>query len=149
MLIDKPDWSGTWRGMMHVYPKEAGPNNLQITLELGPFPTPENNCTLWKGTYRQDGKIVVVKDYRLCRRDTDEDLFTDERNGIILDTQWIAGELITPYKADQIFYVVTNRLRGDIFQEEIITVDDTNSTDKVQSLRTRVVYRTQMKRLHR
>lgn len=133
---------------MHVYPKEAGPSNLQITLQLGPFPTIENNCTLWKGTYRQDGQIIVIKDYRLCRRNSDEDLFTDERNGIILDSQWIGGELITPYKADNIFYIAINRLRGDIFEEDIITVDDHNYTQTVQSLKTRAFYRTQMKRIH-
>jgi hypothetical protein len=31
--------------------------------------------------------LVAVKDYRLCRRNSDEDLFTNEENGIILDSQ--------------------------------------------------------------
>lgn len=147
-ILGKPDWSGTWRGMMHVYPTDAGPKDMEVTLELGPFPTVENNCTLWRSTYRQKDEIQVIKDYRLCRRNSDEDLFTDERNGIILDTQWISGVLITPYKYDNIFYIAMNRLRGDIFEEEIITVDDKNKTEGVQSLRTRVVYRIEMKRVN-
>lgn len=133
--------------MMHVSPKDAGPTHLEVTLQLGPFPTVDNNCTMWHSTYRQEGKVVAIKDYRLCRRNSDEDLFTDERNGIILDSQWIGGELVTPYKSDNILYIAVNRFRGDIFEEEIITVDDINTTDKVQSLRTRAIYRTEMKRI--
>lgn len=145
---DKPNWSGTWRGMMYVYPREAGPENLEVTLQLGPFPTEENNCTTWLGTYRQHGQVVVVKDYRLCRRNSDEDLFIDEQNGIILDSQWIGGELITPYKAENMYFVVINRLRGDIFEEEIITVDEKNTGEKIQSLRTHAIYKSEMKRIN-
>jgi hypothetical protein len=70
--LDKPDWSGTWRGMMTVYPEEAGPTNLEMTLELGPFPTVDNNSTIWRSTYKQEEKIQAIKDYRLCRRNSDE-----------------------------------------------------------------------------
>lgn len=145
--LDKPDWSGTWRGLVHIYPPDAGPKDLEVTLELGSFPTAENNCTLWRGTFRKKGEVQVIKDYRLCRRNSDEDLFTDERNGIILDTQWIGGALVTPYEVDNIFYMAINRLRGDIFEEEIYTVDDRSKSQGVQSLRTRAVYRTEMKRV--
>jgi hypothetical protein len=133
--------------MVVVYPPEAGPAHLEMTLELGPFPTVNNNCTLWRGTYRREGKVEVIKDYRLCRRNSDKDLFTDERNGIILDTQWIGGELVTPYKADNVFYIAINRMRGDILEEEILTVNDREENQGVQSLRTQAVYRTEMKRV--
>jgi hypothetical protein len=146
LFLEKPDWSGTWHGSMTIYPETEGPVGLEVTLELGPFPTITNNCTLWRSTWRSKEQADIVKDYRLCRRNNDEDLFTDERNGIILDTQWIGGILVTPYKADGIFYIVTNRLIGDIFEEEIITVDDTSIGKGVEALRTRAVYRTQMKR---
>lgn len=132
---------------MIVYPESGGPKGLESTLELGPFPTAANNCTLWKNTLRQEGQRPVVKDYLLCRRNSDEDLFTDERNGIILDTQWIGNILITPYKADHIFYVVTNRFRGKTMEEEIITVNDTTSGTTVQVLQTYILYRTVYERI--
>jgi hypothetical protein len=118
-----------------------------MTLQLGPFPTVENNCTMWYATYRDEGRIVAVKDYQLCRRDSDQDLFTDEGKGIILDSQWIGDQLITPYRVDNIIYIAIDRLRGDIFQEEIITVNDKDSTEKIQLLQTQTVYRTIMKRV--
>jgi hypothetical protein len=145
--LDKPDWSGTWRGLLTIDPPDAGPSGMEVTLELGPFPTAANNCTRWHSTYRKDGEVQAIKDYRLCRRNSDEDLFTDERNGIILATQWIGEALISSYKADNVFYIVTNRMRGDIFEEEIVTVDDTSISPGVQSLRTRAVYRTKMRRV--
>ncbi|CAF1125208.1 unnamed protein product [Adineta steineri] len=147
LLLDKPDWSGTWRGMMKVEPAEAGPTQLEVTLELGAFPTVENNCTKWYGTYRQNGQIQVIKDYQLCRRNSDDDLFTDERNGIILDTQWIGGALVSSYKVDNIFYIAIMRMRGDILEEEIWTVDDKNTNQAVESLRTLAIYRLEMKRV--
>jgi hypothetical protein len=134
--------------MINIDPPDAGPANLEMTLELGPFPTVDNNCTMWRGTYRQEGRIVNIKDYRLCRRNSDEDLFTDERNGIILDTQWLGGELITPYKFENVFYTAVTRLRGDVLEDEIITVDDNSESKGVQSLRTRAVYRTVMERVN-
>ena len=132
---------------MIIYPPEAGPTNLEVTLKLGPFPTVDNNCTMWHSTFRREGKVEAIKDYRLCRRNSDEDLFTDERNGIILDTQWIGGILATPYKADNVFYMAVTRMRGDILEDEIMTVNDTMASQGVQSLRTKVIYRTEMKRV--
>lgn len=131
--------------MMTVYPEEARPSHLEMTLELGPFPTVDNNCTIWRGTYKQEEKIQAIKDYRLCRRNSDEDLFTDERNGIILDTQWIGGAFISSYKVDNAFYIAITRIRGDILEEEILIVDDTDVRQEVQSLRTRAIYHTEMK----
>ena len=132
---------------MNVYPQENGPDGLEITLELGPFPTNENNCTKWNGTYRQDENIVSIKDYRLCRRNSDEDLFIDEGEGIILDSQWIGNQLITPYRVENILYIVLNRLNGDYLEEQIITINENQSTDKIQRLKTQTIYRTMFKRI--
>jgi len=133
--------------MMTVYPEEAGPAHLEMTLELGPFPTVDNNCTIWRGTYKQEGTVQAIKDYRLCRRNSDEDLFTDERNGIILDTQWIGGVFVSPYKVDNVFYIAITRMRGDILEDEILTVDNNCMSEGVHSLRTRAIYRTEMTRV--
>ena len=141
-----PDWSGTWRGPIIVSPSTVQPQGLELTLELGPFPTAAKNCTKWLGTYRKDGKVEVVKNYLLCRRNSDDDLYTDEQNGIILDTQWIGDTLVTPYKAFDVFYLVAMKLRGDILEEEIFTANDT-ALPGIQALRTTAVYRTQLKRV--
>jgi hypothetical protein len=133
--------------MITVYPEEAGPTNLEMTLELGPFPTVGNNCTLWRGTYKQQEKVQAIKDYPLCRRNSDEALFTDEGNGIILDTQWIGGALVSPYKFANAFYIAITRMRGDLLEDEILTVDDTDVSKEVQSLRVRAIYHTEMKRV--
>ncbi len=58
--------------------------------------------------------LVAVKDYRLCRRNSDEDLFTNEENGIILDSQWIGHQL----RVDNILYIAINRLTGEFLKKK-------------------------------
>ncbi|UJR29453.1 hypothetical protein I4U23_010665 [Adineta vaga] len=144
----KPDWSGTWRGIIRTDPIDAGPTNIELTLELGLFPTMENNCTKWYGTYRQNGTIQVIKDYKFCRKTTENDYFIDEQNGIILDAQWIGNALVSSYKVDGIFFIAIDRMRENILEEEIWTIEDKNTNENVKSLRTRVYYNIQMKRIN-
>jgi hypothetical protein len=145
---DEPSWNGTWRGSLINYPTKLGSSSyVDVLLEIGLYPTIDNTCAMWRYTYSEDGKVQAVKDYRLCRGHGADDLVIDEGNGVKLATRWIGGVLVTPFKYDNLFLVSSTRMRGDILEEEILTVDDKPAINGPQSMHTRAIQRIEMKRV--
>lgn len=146
IIVDVPNWNGTWRGSLTNYPSRGPSPAVDVLLELGPFPVSDNTCTMWRYTYTESGKAPLVKDYRLCRGDGADDLFIDEGDGTKLAAQWIGDVLITPFKYDNLLLIDSMRVRDDVLEEEILTADDKHSTKGVVSLRARGIQRIQAKR---
>ncbi|CAF2259818.1 unnamed protein product [Rotaria magnacalcarata] len=144
---DKTIWNGTWYGSLTNYPMRLEFSSVNVLMEIGPYPTSDNMCTLWRTTYSQDEKILSIKDYRLCRGHGDDDVFIDEGNDIKLETRWIGDLLITPFKYDNLFLISITQLDEDILKEEIIMIDDKPAINGVLSLHTRAIQRLEMKRL--
>ncbi|CAF1492820.1 unnamed protein product [Rotaria sp. Silwood1] len=144
---DNPNWNGTWRGSLTNYPMRPGSSAVDVLMEIGPYPTSDNTCTVWRNTYLQGGEVQAVKDYRLCRGQGADDLVIDEGDDVKLETRWIGDVLVTPFKYDNLLLISSTRLRGDILEEEIVIIDDKPAIKGVQSMHTRAIQRIELKRV--
>ncbi|CAF3021304.1 unnamed protein product, partial [Rotaria sp. Silwood2] len=145
--LDNPKWNGTWYGSLTNYPTRPESSPMDVLMEIGPHPTSDNTCGMWRNTYTQNGQVQQVKDYRLCRGQGADDLFFDEGNGITLDARWIGDVLVTPFKYDNTLLVSCTRLIGDILQEEILIIDDKPAIKGPLSMRARSIQRLDVKRV--
>lgn len=116
-------------------------------MEIGPFPTEDRTCTKWKNTYSENGTVVNIKDYQLCRGNNASDLYIDEGADVKLASQYIGDVLVTPFRYDRLLLITQTRLLGDTLQEEILTINDVFSTQGIQSLTARLIQRITMKRV--
>lgn len=139
-------WAGQWRGTLTNLPGRPNAKPVDVLMEIGGVPRADNTCTAWRTTYSEGGAVKGVKDYRLCRGSGAEDLFIDEGNGIKLTARWIGDVLVTPFKYDNLLLITTNRLRGEVLEQEIITIDDQPAVKGVQPLRARSIQRIELRR---
>lgn len=136
-----PDLAGTWEGTLEDHPARPGAPRVDVTIELGALPTADSTCVPWRTTYREQGTVRMVKDYRLCRGQGAADLYVDEGEGLRLRADLIGGLLLSTFKAGTVLLTTRLAVRGDTLVEEIITAEDAPATDGVVSLRTRGVQR--------
>lgn len=142
-------WAGKWRGTLTNFPARANAQSskpVDVLMEIGGVPLADNTCTSWRTTYSEGGQVKGVKDYKLCRGTGADDLFVDENNGIKLTARWIGDVLVTPFKYDNLLLITTNRLRRDVLEQEIITIDDKPAIKGVQPLQTRGIQRIELRR---
>ena len=59
----------------------------------------------------------------------------------------IGDALVSPFKADDILLVSTMRLRGEVLEEEILTVDDKPAIKGVQPMVPKGVQRIELRRV--
>ena len=142
-----PNWTGTWRGSLVNLPARPGAPSVEVTREIGPLPSADNTCTPFKTTYAESGVVKQVKDYRLCRGAGLDDLFVDEGGGVKLTARLIGGTLVSPFKYDAILLISTMRLRDDVLEEEILTVEDKPATQGALPLRPRGIQRLEFRRV--
>ena len=140
-------WAGTWQGSLTNLPARAGAQPVEVTREIGEIPTEDEACTTWRSTYVENGEVRLVKDYRLCRGSGPDDWFIDEGDGIKLSSRWLDDVLVTPFKYDDILLIVSTRVRGDVMEEEILTVDDKPAIDGVQPMLPRSIQRMVLRRI--
>ncbi|CAF3153893.1 unnamed protein product [Rotaria sp. Silwood2] len=145
--LDNPNWNGTWHGSLINYPTRSESSPVDVLTEIGPYPTSDNTCAMWRNTYLQDGKVQGVKDYRLCRGQGADDLVIDEGNGVKLETRWIGDVLVTSFKYDNLLFISSTRLHGDILQEEILIIDDKPAIKGPLSMHARSIQRIETKRV--
>ena len=105
-------------------PAKPGATPVEVTMEIGAFPMTDNACTTWKTTYSEGGEIKTVKDYKLCRGTGASDLYIDEGDGVRLPARVIGEALVSPFKSGDTLLVSTMKMRGDVLEQEILTVDD-------------------------
>jgi hypothetical protein len=88
-----------------------------------------------------------VKDYKLCRGTGAADLYIDENNGIKLPARLLGDALISPFKYDNVLLISTMRLRGEVLEEEILTVDDKPAVTGVQPMNAKGIQRLEFRRI--
>ena len=55
-------------------------------MTIGAFPIQDATCAVWEKSYSENGRVVSIKEHRLCRGFGEEDLFIDEGNVVNLAT---------------------------------------------------------------
>ncbi|CAF1470077.1 unnamed protein product [Rotaria sordida] len=143
------NWTGTWYGATEAYPKGTLGNGWNVTFEIGPYPMVDNNCTMWRSIFKENGTIKLTKDNRFCREHGPDDLYIyDGSGGVKVAVQWIHNMLVSSFKYNGVFAVATMRMRGDILEEEIlITGDNPAIKDVMVSVRTHSIHLKTMRRM--
>ena len=141
-----PNLTGTWTGTLVNEPARASASRVDVMLEIGPMLTADNTCSAWKTTYSESGVVRQVKDYKLCRGSGPDDLYTDEGGGVRLTARWIGDVLVSPFRVDKVLLVAETRLRGDVLEEEILTIDDQPADKGIQPLKPRSIQRLTLRR---
>jgi hypothetical protein len=144
---DPGAWRGTWRGTLTNLPARPDAPTVEVTREIGAFPTADSSCTPLRTTYREAGVVRGVKDYRLCRRRGADDWYVDEGGGLTLAARWLGDVLVSTFKYDSLLLISTLRRRGDVLEEEIITADDRPAQPGPLSLKTRGLQRLRLERV--
>ncbi len=140
-------WEGKWTGKLTNIPAKPDAPQVEVTREIGPFPAGDNTCSTWKTTYSEGGAVKQVKDYKLCRGTGPADLYIDEGNGIKLPARVLGDSLVSPFKYDNVLLISTMRLRGEVLEEEILTVDDKPATTGVQPMQAKGIQRLEFRRV--
>jgi len=141
-----PSLTGTWKGTLINLPLKPEAPRIDVTMEIGRMPAADHECTPWKTTYSEAGVVKQVKDYHLCRGVRADDLVIDEGGGVQLTVRWIGDVLVSPFKYGKVLLVTETRVRGDVLEEEIFTVDDQPATEGVVSLTPRSIQRLTLRR---
>ncbi len=139
-------WEGKWKGTLVNLPSKPSTPPVEVTMEIGAFPVTDNACGAWKTIYSEAGEIKSVKDYKLCRGTGSADLYIDE-GGVRLPVRLIGDALVCPFKSDDTLLVSTMRLRGEVLEEEILTVDDKPAIKGVQPMVPKGIQRIEMRRV--
>jgi hypothetical protein len=92
---------------------------------------------------------MVTKEYRLCHGPAAGELEVDEGNGVRLASRLVADTLVTPFKYGQLLLLSSTRLRGEVLEEEIVTVDDKPAVEGPLSLHARGIQRITLRRVSR
>lgn len=140
-------WEGKWTGSLKNLPARPDAPQVEVTREIGAFPVADNTCSAWKTTYSEAGTVKQVKDYKLCRGTGSADLYIDEGNGIRLPARLLGDALVSPFKYDNVLLISTMRLRGEVLEEEILTVDDKPATSGVQPMQAKGIQRLEFRRV--
>lgn len=140
-------WEGKWSGKLTNFPARPDAPAVDVTREIGAFPSADNTCSMWKTTYSEAGVVKQVKDYKLCRGTGAADLFVDEGNGVKLPARILGDSLVSPFKYDNTLLISTVRLRGEVLEEEIITADDKPATTGVQPMQAKGIQRLELRRV--
>ena len=137
----RPDLAGTWRGTLVNYPTRPGAGVVDVTVELGALPQADSVCVPWKTTYREQGVVRGVKDYRLCRGAGPDDYAVDEGGGVVLPVRLLGDVLVSAFKTGALLLVTHLRVQGDTLTEEIMTIDDRPAADGLVTMRPRGIQR--------
>lgn len=140
-------WEGTWRGDLTNLPAKADAPKVEVTMEIGPFPSSNGECTKWRSTYSEAGETKSVKDYKLCRGTGVNDLYIDEGGGVRLPVRIIGDAMVSTFKHDETLLISTMRLRGEVLEIEILTVDDKPAVKGVVPMVPKGVQRIELRRI--
>lgn len=147
-LTPVPDWEGRWRGELVNLPLRPGAAPVTVSAEIGPWPA-VGTCSVWRRSFESRDHPPVTKDYRLCQGPAPGELHVDEGNGIRLASRLVADTLLTPFKYGQLILLTSTRLRGEVLEEEIVTVDDKPAVEGPLVLQARGIQRITLRRVSR
>lgn len=131
---DFPQWAGIWKGTMMNYPNRSSMKPMPIEIELGPFPSEDGSCSIYRTSYFPPGEKVTVKDYRWCRGNGEDDLYLDEGRGVHLKARLINDIMVTPIKVGSLVLISNLQMFDDILQEDIFLFDDLTTNKSIDSL---------------
>lgn len=140
-------WEGKWSGKLTNIPAKPGSPSVEVTMEIGAFPTSDNSCSMWKTTYTESGSVTSVKDYKLCRGSGPEDIYIDEGGGVKLSARVIGDSLVVPFRSGNTFLVSTSRQRGEVLEQEILTVEDSPAVTGIQPMQAKGIQRIELRRV--
>ena len=140
-------WEGKWRGTLRNIPTKPDAAKVEVELEIGRIPTADNTCAMWKTSYLEDAVVKQVKDYKICRGTGAEDLYIDEGNGVKLPSRVIGDAFISTFKTAGMTFVSTVRLRGEVLEQEILTIDDKPAGDGVSPLNAKSIQKIEVRRV--
>lgn len=140
-------WAGKWKGKLVDLPAKPGAVPVEVTMELGEFPTTDNACAVYKTTFSQSGTPDIVKDYKFCRGSGRDDLYVDEGGGVKLSSRVIGDSVVTPFKNGNNLRIATMRLRGETLEQEVLTVSDKPASAGVVPMLAQSVQRIELKRV--
>ena len=63
-----------------------------------------------------------------------------------LAARWIGNVLVSPFRIGSLLLVAETRLRDDVLEEEILTIDDRPTASGVESLKPRSIQRLTLRR---
>ncbi|MDX2029800.1 MAG: hypothetical protein SF339_03960 [Blastocatellia bacterium] len=141
------EWEGKWTGTLTNLPIRPDAKSIDVTREVGRFPTADNTCAAFKTTYAEGGVVRQIKDYRLCRGTGPNDLYVDEGGGVKLSAQLIGDVLVSAFKYGNLLLISSARLRGDVMEEDILTVDDKPAAEGIVTMRARSIQRLEFRRV--
>lgn len=141
------NWEGKWKGTLKNLPAKPEAKPVDVTMEIGAFPMTDNSCGMWRSTYSEGGVVKQTKDYKLCRGTGVNDLYIDEGGGTKVTANWIGDALVSPFKYDNVLLVSTMKLRGEVLEQEILTVDDKPATKGVQPMSAKGIQRIELRRV--
>jgi hypothetical protein len=141
-----PDLSGKWFGELKNYPLRADAPSVTVRREIERFPEADSACSAFRTTYFENGVERAVKDYKFCRGKGADDFYIDEGDGTRLTARWLGDALIAPFKYDNLLLVSVMRLRGDVLEEEIFTIPDSDSHKGVAPLVPKTLQRLELRR---
>jgi len=144
---DLPGLAGTWRGTLVNLPLRPRAPQVDVTVELGAYPTADSSCVPWKTTYRERDTVRAVKDYRLCRGVGPGDMYVDEGGGVRLSAQLLGDLLVSGFKVGNALLVTQLRVRGDSLIEEILSFPDRPATEGLVTLTATSVQRLSLVRV--
>jgi hypothetical protein len=147
LAVPGADWTGTWRGSLVNLPVRQGATPVEVVREVGRIPARDSSCTALRTRYLEGGVERAVKDYQLCRGAGDADFYIDEGDGVRLTARWIGDALVAPFKYNTRLLISTTRVRGDVMEEEILTVDDQPAVNGVRPLVPRGIQRLELRRI--
>ncbi|MBK9153774.1 MAG: S9 family peptidase [Chloracidobacterium sp.] len=140
-------WEGTWKGDLVNLPAKPDAPKVEVTMEIGPFPSADGQCTTWKTTYSETGKANTVKDYKLCRGTGVSDLYIDEGGGVRIPVRVIGDAMVSTFKFDDTLLISTMRLRGEVLEHEILTADDKPAVKGVTTMVPKGTQRIELRRV--
>lgn len=140
-------FEGRWKGALRNIPAKPDSPQVEVEREIGPVPTADNTCSTWRTDYLELGVVKQTKDYKLCRGTGADDLYVDEGGDVKLSAKVIGDALVIPFKYDELLMISTIRLRGEVLEEEILTVDDKPAVKGVQPMRPKSVQRLELRRV--
>ncbi|MDQ8155308.1 MAG: hypothetical protein P3B98_11670 [Gemmatimonadota bacterium] len=111
------------------------------------MPARDSSCATLRTRYLEGGVERGVKDYQLCRGEGADDVYIDEGGGVRLTARWIGDALVSPFKYNTRLLIATTRVRGDVMEEEILTVDDQPAVTGVRPLVPRGIQRLELHRV--
>ena len=140
-------WEGKWRGSLRDIPAKKDAPQIEVELEIGRIPTADNTCAMWRTSYLEEAVVKQVKEYKLCRGTGVEDLFIDEGDGVKIPVKIIGDSLIATFKTAGMTFVSTTRLRGEVLEQEILTIDDKVAGEGVSPLNAKSIQKMEVRRV--